>query len=123
MPAQLSRCHEALKYTGIYQISNYTLKNALEATKKKVLWAIASLTQEVALQKQLKSSAVLSYEATNVAASLIFTTSTKKWYNLPQSNFKLYSQLEKYIPSLAAYGTSLIKAGVQNADFRNCKFL
>lgn len=95
VPAQLSRCHEALKYTGIYQISNYTLKNALEATKKKVLSAIASLTQEVALQKQLKSSAVLSYEATNVAASLIFTTSTEKWYNLPQSNFKLYSQLEK----------------------------
>jgi len=115
---QLSRCPGALKYTGIYQMLPEPLKQYLEKCSKsqkgEILKAVASLTQANGFEEALATvGSALNYDATD-ADSLVSLHSRLNAKVVHLDPIKIAGHipsLKRYIPNLAEYDRSLVKAG------------
>lgn len=115
---QLSRCPGALKYTGIYQMLPEVVKDYLErctkSDKGKVLAVIASLTEKSGFENAVETvGTALMYDAADVD-SLINLHSRIHGHVVDLTPIRLAAnipELARVAPNLAAYDTSLRKAG------------
>lgn len=115
---QLARRPGALKYTGIYQMLPYPLKEYMEYLTKqekgKVLRAIAYLTQKSSFEKAVETvSTAIAYGTTDLDSLInLHSRLHEKMLQLEPIHLPEHiPQLKRYEPDLMVYDRSLGKGG------------
>jgi len=120
---QLSRSPNALKYTGIYPMLPEALKDYLSkcsrSDKGKILRVIATLTERNGFEGALKTvDQALKYAATDIDSLINLHNRIYDQFPelTPMPLARNIPRLRLVSPNLAAYDTSLAKAGKQNVN-------